>query len=256
MKTVRFGIIGCGLMGREFASAAARWCHLPDMDVRPGDRGRLRPEQRSARLVHAATSRSIRQVTADYRAAAGQPGRRGRLLRRAAPPARGDLLRGDPGRQAPAGRETLRHRPGRPTQAILACAARAPAGPRALLVGVSVLSGRAADRTDDRRRRLRPDHRGQRRLPALQRSGSATSRSTGSASSSSTASTAAWATWACTSATCRSAPAGCRGTCAPCCPTSSPSGPTAGAAWRPARRGTTPRCCARRPTRRGGDAFP
>jgi len=35
MKTVRFGIIGCGLMGREFASAAARWCHLPKMQVRP-----------------------------------------------------------------------------------------------------------------------------------------------------------------------------------------------------------------------------
>lgn len=35
MKTIRFGIIGCGLMGREFASAAARWCHLTDIDVRP-----------------------------------------------------------------------------------------------------------------------------------------------------------------------------------------------------------------------------
>ena len=35
MKTVRFGIIGCGVMGREFASAAARWCHLPDMPARP-----------------------------------------------------------------------------------------------------------------------------------------------------------------------------------------------------------------------------
>jgi predicted dehydrogenase len=35
MKTVRFGIIGCGLMGREFASAAARWCHLLEMEVRP-----------------------------------------------------------------------------------------------------------------------------------------------------------------------------------------------------------------------------
>ena len=35
MKIVRFGIIGCGLMGREFASAAARWCHLPRMQVRP-----------------------------------------------------------------------------------------------------------------------------------------------------------------------------------------------------------------------------
>ena len=35
MKTVRFGVIGLGLMGREFASAAARWCHLTDMDIRP-----------------------------------------------------------------------------------------------------------------------------------------------------------------------------------------------------------------------------
>ncbi len=35
MKTIRFGIIGCGLMGREFASAAARWCHLPEMTSRP-----------------------------------------------------------------------------------------------------------------------------------------------------------------------------------------------------------------------------
>ena len=34
-QVVRFGIIGCGLMGREFASAAARWCHLLDMDVQP-----------------------------------------------------------------------------------------------------------------------------------------------------------------------------------------------------------------------------
>lgn len=34
-KTVRLGIIGLGLMGREIASAIARWCHLEDMDVRP-----------------------------------------------------------------------------------------------------------------------------------------------------------------------------------------------------------------------------
>jgi predicted dehydrogenase len=35
MKTIRFGVIGCGLMGREFASAAARWCHLTGMSARP-----------------------------------------------------------------------------------------------------------------------------------------------------------------------------------------------------------------------------
>ena len=34
-QVVRFGIIGCGLMGREFASAAARWCHLLESDVQP-----------------------------------------------------------------------------------------------------------------------------------------------------------------------------------------------------------------------------
>ena len=30
MKTIRFGLVGCGLMAREFASAAARWCHLTE----------------------------------------------------------------------------------------------------------------------------------------------------------------------------------------------------------------------------------
>jgi len=35
MKTVNFGIIGGGLMGREMASAFARWCALLDMPVQP-----------------------------------------------------------------------------------------------------------------------------------------------------------------------------------------------------------------------------
>jgi 3-hydroxyacyl-CoA dehydrogenase len=35
MKTVKTGIIGGGLMGREMASAFARWCALLDMPVRP-----------------------------------------------------------------------------------------------------------------------------------------------------------------------------------------------------------------------------
>src|SRR3954468_12121181 len=34
-RVVRFGVIGAGLMGREFASAAARWMHLADLGVRP-----------------------------------------------------------------------------------------------------------------------------------------------------------------------------------------------------------------------------
>ncbi len=35
MKIIRFAIIGGGLMGKEFASAAARWCHLVDAPARP-----------------------------------------------------------------------------------------------------------------------------------------------------------------------------------------------------------------------------
>ena len=34
-RIFRFGVIGCGLMGREFASAAARWLHLADVKARP-----------------------------------------------------------------------------------------------------------------------------------------------------------------------------------------------------------------------------
>ncbi len=34
-REIRFGVIGCGLMGREFASAAARWMHLENLGVRP-----------------------------------------------------------------------------------------------------------------------------------------------------------------------------------------------------------------------------
>jgi predicted dehydrogenase len=34
-RIIRFGVIGCGLMGREFASAVSRWCHLNGMDCEP-----------------------------------------------------------------------------------------------------------------------------------------------------------------------------------------------------------------------------
>ena len=35
MKTIKFGIIGCGLMGKEFAGAVGRWSHLEDMCAKP-----------------------------------------------------------------------------------------------------------------------------------------------------------------------------------------------------------------------------
>ncbi|HVM56293.1 MAG TPA: hypothetical protein VMT74_02440, partial [Gaiellaceae bacterium] len=34
-RTVGVGLVGGGLMGREFASAAARWMHLHPIGVRP-----------------------------------------------------------------------------------------------------------------------------------------------------------------------------------------------------------------------------
>ncbi|MBO9608646.1 MAG: Gfo/Idh/MocA family oxidoreductase [Paenibacillaceae bacterium] len=63
---IRFGIIGAGLMGREFASAAARWCHLLDLDFEP----RIvsvcdtNPEAVAWFAKHVPT---IRQTTGSYR---------------------------------------------------------------------------------------------------------------------------------------------------------------------------------------------
>ncbi|KGX84560.1 Gfo/Idh/MocA family protein [Pontibacillus marinus] len=34
-EIIRFGVIGCGLMGREFASVVSRWCHLEDVHFKP-----------------------------------------------------------------------------------------------------------------------------------------------------------------------------------------------------------------------------
>jgi len=68
MKTLRFGIIGCGMMGREFASAAARWFHLPEMNLRPEIvaicRRNLSAESTDWFKDNIPT---LRQVTDDYR---------------------------------------------------------------------------------------------------------------------------------------------------------------------------------------------
>lgn len=65
MKTVRFGIIGCGLMGREFGSAAARWCHLTDMTVRPEIVAVCDTNPKLAQWFKDNFA-SVKQVTADY----------------------------------------------------------------------------------------------------------------------------------------------------------------------------------------------
>jgi predicted dehydrogenase len=75
MQTIRFGLIGCGLMGREFASAAARWCHLTDMEARPElvaicDRFDLHPQLAPWYTLNFP---AIRQVTSDYRELVSNP---------------------------------------------------------------------------------------------------------------------------------------------------------------------------------------
>ncbi len=76
MRRVGFGIIGCGLMGREFASATARWQHLPDGTTRPEivaicDRFDKVGTQLATWYQDMAPS--IRQVTSDYRELLANP---------------------------------------------------------------------------------------------------------------------------------------------------------------------------------------
>lgn len=66
MKTIKFGIIGPGLMGREFASACARWCHLTGMDVRP-ELVAICGRDAAKYQWYKENFPSIRQFTADYR---------------------------------------------------------------------------------------------------------------------------------------------------------------------------------------------
>jgi predicted dehydrogenase len=74
MKTIKFGIIGCGLMGREFASAAARWCHLSEMDLRP-ELVAICNRTLSAAKIDWYTDNfpSIKQVTCDYQELLANP---------------------------------------------------------------------------------------------------------------------------------------------------------------------------------------
>ena len=69
MRTLKFGVIGCGLMGREFASALMRWGHLTE----PGLHG-IRPEivsvcSRSSASMDWFTRNvpTVRLATPDYR---------------------------------------------------------------------------------------------------------------------------------------------------------------------------------------------
>jgi len=66
MRTVNFGVIGAGLMGREFASVAARWFHLSEMDVRPNIIAVCDINPNMTKWFEE-NIQSVRQVTTDYR---------------------------------------------------------------------------------------------------------------------------------------------------------------------------------------------
>lgn len=65
-RTIRFGIIGCGLMGREFASASARWCHL-NMDVARPEIVAVCDKSPEATRWFEENFRSVRLATSDYK---------------------------------------------------------------------------------------------------------------------------------------------------------------------------------------------
>lgn len=72
MKTFRFGVIGCGLMGREFASATARWMHLTDAKARPEIVAvcDTNPDLMAWFTTHVP---SVRQTTTNYRELLANP---------------------------------------------------------------------------------------------------------------------------------------------------------------------------------------
>jgi predicted dehydrogenase len=72
MKTIRFGLIGCGLMGREFASVTARWAHLADFELRP-ELVAICNRSEGPFTWFRKNFPGIRQVTHDYRELLANP---------------------------------------------------------------------------------------------------------------------------------------------------------------------------------------
>jgi len=72
MRTIKFGIIGCGLMGREFVSAAARWCHLLELAAKP-EIVAICDANASLFPWYQANVPSLRKVTGDYRQLLADP---------------------------------------------------------------------------------------------------------------------------------------------------------------------------------------
>lgn len=65
-RQIRFGVIGCGLMGREFASAIGRWCHFAQTDVEPVITVVCDPNEKATAWFSDRVP-SVKRVTTDYR---------------------------------------------------------------------------------------------------------------------------------------------------------------------------------------------
>lgn len=66
MKNIRFGLIGCGLMAREFASASARWCHFTEDIPKPEIVGICSPVEAETKWF-TKNFPDIKYVTSDYK---------------------------------------------------------------------------------------------------------------------------------------------------------------------------------------------
>ena len=71
MREIKFGVIGCGLMGREFASAAARWMHLLNMPAKPVIVGAS--DVNAGAMEWFKTHHSLSTATTDYRELIADP---------------------------------------------------------------------------------------------------------------------------------------------------------------------------------------
>jgi predicted dehydrogenase len=162
MKTIHFGIIGCGLMGREFASAAARWCHLTELDVRP-EIVAICDRNQSICGWYTGHFPSIKQVTDDYRALLANPAVEAVYI--AVPH---NLHQEMYCAAIEAGKHVMGEKPfgiDKPAcDAILASLKRHPD----VLMRVALFSSHAEDLRPDREAGVRPDHRGQHRVPAFE----------------------------------------------------------------------------------------
>ena len=76
MRTIRLGIIGCGLMGRELASAVSRWHHLTEPGAKPeivAICDRFDHQENDLARWYKENFPSITQVVSDYRELIANP---------------------------------------------------------------------------------------------------------------------------------------------------------------------------------------